>query len=92
MNVCISNMKRAAQQRENERMEAMEAEAAPLLYAMLAVVLAMALWPFVSDFISRAEIKQDAQITSAILAQCANGNVVRFGDAMMMCTVKELVK
>lgn len=92
MNVCISNMKRAAQQLENERMEALEHEAAPLLYAIIAVLLAMALWPLVSDFVQRAAIKQDAQVTSKLLAQCANGNVVRFGDAMMMCTVKEMVK
>lgn len=92
MNVCISNMKAAAQQLENERMKAMEREAAPLLYAIIAIVLAMAIWPLVSDFIIRAEIKHDAQLSSNMLAMCANGNVVQIGDAVMYCTVKELVK
>ena len=92
MNVCISNMKASAAQLENERMEAMEHEAAPLLYAIIAIVLAMALWPIASDFVSRAEIKHDAQVTSDTLARCANGDGVRFGDALLFCTVKEMVK
>ena len=77
MNVCISNIKAAAAQLENERMAELERESAPLLYAIIAVVLAMAIWPLVSDFISRTEIKHDAQVTSSTLARCANGNVVQ---------------
>ena len=92
MNVYISNMKAAAQQLENERMAELEREAAPLLYAIIAVVLAMAIWPIASDFVIRAEIKHDAQVTSDTLARCANGNAVQFGDALLFCTVKEMVK
>ena len=92
MNVCISNMKAAAAQLENERMAALEREAAPLLYAIITIVLAMALWPIASDFVSRAEIKHDAQVTSDTLARCANKEAVPFGDALLFCTVKELVK
>lgn len=47
MNVCISNMKRAAQQLENERMEALEHEVAPLLYSILAVIFVTVLWSLV---------------------------------------------
>lgn len=73
-------------ERENKR-EQMDVEAEPF-YIMVMVIAAIFVVAFLADEYAS---KQDHAAMSSMIAQCANGKAVQFGDSVMRCKVSEMV-
>jgi len=70
------------------KIEQLEAEAEPF-YIMVRVVAFIFVVALLADEYAS---KQDHQAMSSMVAECANGKPVQFGDAVMKCSVKEVIQ
>lgn len=73
-------------EREDKR-EQLDVEAEPF-YIMVMVIAAIFVVAFLADEYAS---KQDHAAMSSMVAQCANGKAVQFGDSVMRCKVSEMV-
>ncbi len=67
--------------------EQLDAEAEPF-YIMVMVIAAIFVVAFLAEEYAS---KQDHAEMSSMVAQCANGKAVQFGDSVMRCKVSEMV-
>jgi len=73
-------------ERENKR-DQLEAEAHPFFVIVLVIVGLFTAEIIYDEYAS----KQDHAAMSSMVAACANGKTVQFGDAVMKCEVKQMV-
>src|SRR3990167_8794440 len=85
--------RRAEIARENQRMDEIERHATPLFYAVFGAALAIILWHVTEDYRNVAQHRidtlgamQSAAHESALMARCANEEVVPFDDVMLQCS------
>lgn len=84
---------------ETERMNDMEHRATPLFYAVMSIAAAVVLWTLTADYrdviqhrLDTMAYRQQSELISATLARCANGEVVAFGEGVIMqCTTMQLL-
>jgi|SRR3990167_4514006 len=84
--------RRAEIARENKRMDEIERHATPLFYAVIGIAAAVVLWMVTADYRDVAQHRMDtfvavesARQESALMARCANEEIVPFDDVMLQC-------
>jgi len=90
---------RAQSARENQHMEELELHARPLFWAIFGVAIAVVLWYVTEDYRDVAQHRldtlgamQSAKQESALMARCANHEIVPFDDVMLQCKRLKLMK
>jgi len=76
----------AAIKRENQHMDEMEREAAPLMISVAVLIVVVAAWFGTSDYRDAYIAKHQNKRLSSIVAACANGGAVLFAPGhWLMC-------
>ena len=70
--------KRAAIERDNQHMDEMEREAAPMMIAVAVLIVVVATWFGTSDYRDAYVANNHNNRLSSIVAECANGGAVLF--------------
>ena|SRR3990167_5049148 len=78
--------------RDNQHMDEIERHATPLFYAVFGAAMAIILWHVTEDYrdvmqhrLDTLGAMQSSAQESALLARCANEEIVPFDDVMLQC-------
>lgn len=77
---------------ENASMEELEKSAAPLLWMVLIVVLALTISTLANSINEVINHYQSLVAVNEATAQCMNGHAINLGDAQLSCEVREYKK